>query len=489
MKFTNDIIWVGLAQLFNSIILGIVVLPALTKSYGPETYGIWVQVNTAVFLLSPLISMQLGMAAVRFMAGEQDRVRRRRALGTMLSAIVVLSFLVLVVANLLASQLSNFLFASPNYIGIVRLTSLWIIVNALFNFFLMYLLALNKIKLLSIRKIVYSLMAMTLVIALAANGINLKWLITAMITLQVAFVLFFYIMIVFELGFPIPNVTGLSHYLAFSLPQVPGGIMLWIISSSDRYFITHFLGLAQTGIYSASSTLANLTILFYAPISVVLYPLVSKLWDENRRSEVQNYLEYSTKLFITLAIPASVGLAILSQPLLKLLTTTEFLAGEYLVLLLAIGSIFLGLYQININIVLLTKKTKFLPLITAAAAMTSLALNIVLIPYLGIAGAAISNIASYFVLAAIVTLWAKITINYRFDLKFLFKVILSTMIMAICLYFMKTHGVWGLVLAVIVGAVLFVAIFLLLRPFSLQDKQLIGKIISSYLPGLGNKEN
>jgi O-antigen/teichoic acid export membrane protein len=223
--------------------------------------------------------------------------------------------------------------------------------------------------------------------------------------------------------------------------------------------------------------------LFYAPISLVLYPMVSKLWDENRTSEVKTYLEYSTKLFTTLAIPAAAGIAMLSQPLLKILTTSEFLAGRDMVLLLAVGTIFLGIYQINGYIVLLVKKTKFLPVMTAASALTSLVLNIILIPRIGIIGAAISNIASYFVLAIIVTLWARKTINYSLDVKLLAKVIFSTLVMAACLYFLNVHGVLGIILAVIAGAAVFGICLILLRAFSEKDKRLIRKILSGFVPG------
>ena len=35
-KFARDVIWVALAQLFNSIILGVVTMPVLTKVYAPD---------------------------------------------------------------------------------------------------------------------------------------------------------------------------------------------------------------------------------------------------------------------------------------------------------------------------------------------------------------------------------------------------------------------------------------------------------------------
>jgi hypothetical protein len=42
-KFTQDLIWVTVAQLTGSFILGIVILPALTKNYSLEMFGVWSQ--------------------------------------------------------------------------------------------------------------------------------------------------------------------------------------------------------------------------------------------------------------------------------------------------------------------------------------------------------------------------------------------------------------------------------------------------------------
>ena len=88
---------------------------------------------------------------------------------------------------------------------------------------------------------------------------------------------------------------------------------------------------------------------------------------------------------------------------------------------------------------LLRRKTKILPLVAAAAASTSVILNIILVPLIGSKGAAISNLASYFILAAVVTVWAGRTIKFKPDIWYLSKVIGVTLIMAAALYFLNAQ--------------------------------------------------
>jgi O-antigen/teichoic acid export membrane protein len=165
-RFARDIIWVALAQLFNSIILGIVTMPVLTKVYSPEIFGIWIQINVTLTLLGPCLTLQLGQAVVRFLSHEEDKTRRRQALGSMLTITVLISALVLTVTNLAAPQFSQIFFASPDYTLFIRLTFIWLFVNVLFNFFIAYFRARNKMRLLSVRQVAVSVITMAAVIGL-----------------------------------------------------------------------------------------------------------------------------------------------------------------------------------------------------------------------------------------------------------------------------------------------------------------------------------
>jgi len=482
-KFTSDIAWVALSQVFI-LLIGLVTLPALTKSYSSETYGVWVQMVVTVGLLAPILTLQFATVTVRFLAAEEDKEKRRRAFGAMLWPILVFACLVFIVSLLLRQNLSIFLFASPGYISLVPLAFLWASMEALFSFSLSYLRARGKIKRLSVIQLALAVIKMAVVVSLVTKGHSLGWIVTFIVVGEALFIAMVLGMIIKEIGFPKPALEGLRHYLSFSVPQIPAGALLWVINASDRYFITHLLNLSQTGTYSASYTLGSLISLFYMPIGFVLFPVVSKFWEQVEPSKVKSYFEYSTKFFLALAIPAAGGLYILSQPVLGILTTSEYMLGGGLVLLVALGTILLGMYQINVYIILLVQQTKWLPLMIGVAAATNAGINIALIPKMGIIAAAISTIVSYFILAAIVTLWARRAISYKMDFKFLGKVVAATLIMAFCLRFIPTTSVWYVILAIFAGAAIFALGLWLLRAFSAQDRRLIREAVSGMNPRL-----
>jgi O-antigen/teichoic acid export membrane protein len=470
-RFVRDIIWVAISQAITSA-LGIITLPALTKSYTTESYGIWAQINVTVGLVVPLLTLQFGSAVVRFLAGEKDKTKRRRSLGAMFYTILIFSIVLFVAINIFSAQLSNFLFDNPAYIHFVRLTFLWASVDAVFTFFISYLRAMGQIKTLAGIQVGFSIARMILIIGMASHSFGLDRIIIWIILVDLLFAVGVIFLVVRKEGFPTPNLIGIKTFLVFSIPQVPVVLLGWILSSSDRYFITHFLNLSQVGIYSSTVLLSGIISMLFYPINFVLLPTVSKAWEQNQKDDVKSYFEYSTKVLLTLAVPAVIGLAMLSQPVLKIATTSEYMAGWQLILLLSTGCIFNGLSQINVYIIYLVKKTTRLLLLALITSTISVGINYLLIPKIGIIGAAISNITAYFIAASIMFIWARQFVSYSINFRYLVKVVIATLPMALFLYYLKVDGILGIILAVIGGIAIFSLGMFLLRAFSERDKRL-----------------
>ena len=467
-KFSSDIIWVAVSQMLT-LFTGLIALPVLTKSYNSELYGVWAQVNVTVGLLASILVLQLNTACVRFLAASEDKGKLRLAFGTMLWPIVTFIFVSLFLSFFLRQNLSTLLFAGHIYISFVPLTFLWASMEALFQFLLSYLRARGKIKGLSIIKTALAIIRMGLIVLLAMTGCSLFRIVVCLIAVGALFVVIVFGIIIREIGLPMIGVEGLKSYFAFSIPHIPSGFLLWIVNSSDRYLITHFLSLSQTGIYSVSYTLGSLISFFFMPIGFVLFPTLSKFWDQKELSRARTYFEISLKFFLSLAIPSVVGLYVLAQPLIHFLTTSEYMVGGVLVLFVATGVLFYGIYNLNAYLIYLNQKQAWWLLIDSIGAFTNICINIVLIPKVGIIGAAISTFISFTILGIITSFWARKVIDYTISLKFLSKVVLAALLMGLCINFIKVSSILDIVLAVIAGIAIFGFGLFLMRAFSKQD--------------------
>ncbi len=480
-KFTRDTIWTFLGLGLRSL-SGMVNVALLTKSFHTELYGVWAQISVTTVLIAPLVSLGLGTAYIRFMSGEENKEKIRQALGTDIWPVFIIACLILTLSLFFRDGLSVVIFVNPEYVTFVPLTFLWIAVYAMFLESLSYYKALRRIRRVAVIQMSCAILQTVILAILVINGFDLIWVVFSNIVIYGLFFILIFGLIFLEVGIPTLNLNRLKEYLLFGIPVLPTFFLLWIMNSSARYFIAHLLGISYTGIYSVSWSLVNLCSFFITPIAVNVFYTIAGLWEKGEVQKVRSYLEYSTKIFLGLAIPSVVGIAILSQQLLKILTTSEFLTSEGLVLLLGIGIIFSGVYQINSYVIYLIKQTKWLPLIIVATSIISIGFNLFLIPQIGILGAAVSSAVSFFVLAAIVTIWARRAIGYSFDYKFLVKVVIGSLVMALCLYFIRVDGILGIILGIIAGAAIFGAALFLMKAFSTQERQLMRETISGLVP-------
>ncbi len=486
-RFARNVMWIGAAQLVSQLIFGFAIVPALTKSYDSQTYGVWTQIYVTIGLLSTIIVMELIQSVVRFLAGETDSNKTRRAMGSMLFTVIAVGTVVLILASAFSPTISTLLFATSRYSAFVRLAFAWGFADALFLLFSAYFRARQRMRFLSFYIILLNLLMMGLVVGLASLRVELQWILVSIIAAEATTVVFFFYTIVKETGWPSPRFDRIGEFLAFSLPQVVGTILVWVVGYSDRYFITHFLGLREAGIYNTSNQLASVVRLCSAPLAYVLFPILTNLWETERFEELRSYVEYSNRLLLTIAIPLSAGLTILSQAIIRVLATNEFLAGRELVLLISAGGVFYGLFAINGNIIFLKKRTRLVPLIVGTASAVNVVLNDILISRVGILGAGISSLVCNGIMALIVTLMMRRSVHYAVDLGYLGKVAVATLAMCSSLYFLKVNGVLDIAMVAVMGTLVFGGVLFLLRGFSERDRRLMKSVVAAVVPAFNNR--
>jgi len=474
-KFAGDVVWVGISGVLISC-FGVLTLPALTKSYGTEQYGVWVQALVTVGLLTPFLNLQLSTAAVRYFAGQTDQ-KLRGTFGTLLLVLVLFSLPILLISVLAKTDLAILVFDNTKYSLLIPVIFLWAGTASLFTYTASYFRARRRLRTYSIFQLVSSGSQVLLLIVLAVRGFELLSIFFSQIAVYITCIFAMLTLVAREIGLRRPHIPAAKKYLRFGIPLIPTAIVNWILASSDRYFIVHYLNLSQSGIYNASYSLGSLVSLVFTPISFVLFPFISKFYEHKELQKVKNYTEYSTRFFLATAIPATVGLYFLANPLLKSLTTSTYAIGGLLTFLVAAGTVFFGMYQINVYHLLLKEKTVLLPLLTVASAGTSILLDILLIPRIGIIGAAFATVASYALLGTAVTVWTYRNFDYRIDFVFLSKSIAASVIMGICISVIAVNNLLQCLLIVCIGSAIYLVTLFLLRGFSEADKTLIKELL------------
>jgi|Deesub1362A_J573_1020465.scaffolds.fasta_scaffold00052_75 O-antigen/teichoic acid export membrane protein len=472
-KFTSDVLFYGISSGLMSL-FGFITLPILTKTLSQELYGVWVQIMITTSLLLPFITVSFQVSVVRFLAGNENKQRVSSLFHSMLGIVFLNSLLFVLITFIFKDTLSSFIFGDPSFRTFVPLLGLWIMAEAIYIMSTSFMRAKNKIKLLSLVNIGYAIpRILILYLVLVIFGGDIRLVLILYIITSIVFSLLVYLLeVVRTVGVFIEmhNLKRtLKDLLKFSLPFIPNGILMWVLASSDRYFIVHLLSLSENAVYSAAYSLTSVLSLFYMPLGFVVYPLLVEFWEKGQKDIVRTLFEKSTRIYIFLVVPAIFGLYTLGPKLILILTTSDYTVSPAIILWISVGILFLGIYQINVYIIHLIKKTYYNTIIFFTAAIINVVLNYILIKAIGIEGAAISTLISYLFLASVIAILARKEIHYAFDIKLMIKCIFASLIMFFVIKQIAINDIFTILIIIILGFSVYVILSIILKSITQED--------------------
>jgi len=473
-KFTKDILTIGISSILVNL-SGIILLPLLTKNLGVHDYGIWAQVEVTVGLAMGFVGLGLPIAIVRFLAAKTNKAEIQEEF-----------YSVFFVVFLSTLALSLFMIIFPHFMAqaffegatqIVRLTGLIILMWSLDWVYLSLFRAFQQMKKYALFAIGRAFGEVGVIAYLVLNGHGIFGAVLSLLIVRGILLLILSFSIRSQIGIKRPRFLRIREHLSFGLPTIPLNMAAWAVSSSDRYVIGHFLGAASVGIYSAAYGLGLVIGMVSGILGFVLPPTLSKLYDEGRMAEVKTILSYSLKYSLALAIPFVFGAFILAQPVLRLFTTQEIADQGYFILpLIALSALFYAIYGVVFYILFLVKKLKIVGIAWAIAASVNLGLNILIVPRLGIIGAAIATVIAYLLALGIVTHYS--FKEFRFDLQrsFIAKSLIASAVMSASIWQINAGGILHIIPTVVLGVIIYGAVLLMLKGFSKEEFSFIREL-------------
>jgi O-antigen/teichoic acid export membrane protein len=469
---------IGLTGFTNLLISlsGIVLLPILTKNLPIEEYGIWVQITVTIGLIPLVVTLGLPYSMDRFLAARKKKEEIQEGFYSIVFVSLFTSAIASLLLFLLANPLATILF--NGYVTISKILCLIIFIECLNVLLLSFFRTFQHIKRYSMFTFIKTWLNVVLVTYFVLSGYGIFGAVIGFLISSIFVVLAMTSLIILEIGIKIPKFTHIKDYLSFSIPTIPGGLSSWIVNSSDRYIIGIFLGASFVGYYSPGYTLGAIISMFMFPFSLMLPAVLSKYYDEDNIDEVKIILKYSLKYFLLLAIPSTFGISFLSKPLLLLLSTPEISSQGYLITpFVALSTLLYGVFVIIAKILYLEKKTKIIGSIWVIAAVLNIGLNLLVLPFIGILGAAITTLIS-FSIAVLLTIHYSFKC-FKFDLGFGFigKSVLSSIIMSLVIIKLNPIGLLDIITVIIVSVAVYGLILLLLKGFKMTEIQFFKNLL------------
>lgn len=479
-KFTKDVGLAGIANIVGTL-KGLILLPILTKTLGAESYGIWALILATVSLLMPLALLQLGVAMVRFLAAEKDEKKIGKGFCSIFAVASLTAFALSLLIFLLAEPLAVAVFGGADATDFVRISAFLVFLTALDQIIIEYFVAFRQIERYAVFMILQTVGEIALIGYLVLSGYGLFGAIISLLVVKaIAFVAGF-LLIGREIRITKPSLSVIKPYLAFSLPLLPYSLCQWVVNLGDRYVIGYFIGIKAVGIYSASYALGSLIAFSFAPLSPVLFPAITNLYENDKIEEVKTHLKYSLKFFLMFAVPSLFGLSILSKSVLRTLTTSEFIAGYVIVPIVGLGMIFFICSSICTQVLMVFKETKKVALINGFSASINMILNIILVPLIGILGAAIATLITFMVHLFVMSNLSFKKLSFDVDLKFIMKGIVSSGVMGLIILKLNPIGVADILISIAVGAIVYFGVLVILKGFTREEYMFLKSVVRSVI--------
>jgi len=469
-KHTLTIQRIGLVAISNILIAfsSFLLLPILTKTLPVEEYGSWSLVIATISLVPMLAGLSLRTALLRFLAAEKEKLEIQEVFYSLLFVVLVTSSiasgLFLVFARLIAASFFE------NDLTTALMLPLSIFFACVNIFLIDYFRAFQQARRYSVLTLLQAYVNVALIAFFVLLGYGIQGAVLGLL-LQQLFVFFVCIYLIFtQIGIAIPKFVHIKEHIAFSLPLVPGDLSTWITSSSDRYLVGVFLGVAAVGYYSPGYSLGTTISLISSALVVMLPSILAKHYDADNIGDVRTIMKYSLKYYAGIAIPSTFALSVLSKPLLTILTTPQIAANGYLVTpFVAFGALLLGAYQLFVQVVTLKKRTAAIGSVWIVCAALNFGANLVLIPLFGIVGAALTTLLAFLLAFVLTTVYS--LRQFKFDVNggFLLKSVCASIAISVGLFLWSPSALLNILVSIALAAAIYLGIMLVLRGFTIQE--------------------
>lgn len=198
-------------------------------------------------------------------------------------------------------------------------------------------------------------------------------------------------------------VKSIYPYMGFMLLA---GIGANVVTKVDAFMISSMIGLASTGIYTISFFMTAVIEIPSRATLQISAPFVSESLENNDIPRLKDlYRRYSSNQaiiggFLLVMLWANINSIFELMP-----NGDVYAAGKFVVLFIGLGKLIDVTTGINNLILIYSKYHRYLVLFVFILGVITVSGNFLLIPILGITGAAIASLASYFIINTVVILF------------------------------------------------------------------------------------
>lgn len=184
----------------------------------------------------------------------------------------------------------------------------------------------------------------------------------------------------------------LARMAKYSIVLIPNSFMWWIMNSSDRIMVSSMISVAANGIYAVSYKLPTLV--------STLTTIFNQAWSYSaiREEGTADESEYNNKIFkvlIGILMLTGIGILTFAKPFLSVYVSKEYYIAWKYMPFLTVGCVYLTMASFMATSYTVHKDSFGYLFSGMFGAIFNIVMNFILIPLIGVYGAAIATCISY----------------------------------------------------------------------------------------------
>lgn len=373
---------------FGSRLISLILVPIYTYYLTTSEFGTLDLVNATIVMVVPIISMDMYDAVLRFVMDEDNSDTE------VLSNSLVIIFLGMIVGVISYPILSYYNFLN----GYLEYMYLIVFLQIIRMTFSQYTRAMGRMKLFAFSGILLTMLTGIFnIIFLIGLGWGLDGYFRALVFSNIVTIIYLnsQLEIHKNIQWKAINKNMVKSLLRYTIPLVPNTLMWSLINFSSRYFIVSFIGISANGLFAIASKIPAII----NTISQIFYQswVLSAIEEKDNKnisyfySNVFKY--YSSIIFVSLS-----ALVLVIKVIFEVLFASQYFLGWKVAPILLLSTAFSILSSFLGATYISTKETTGVFRTSIYGGISSLILNVLLIPTIGLIGAGISSAVSFLIM-------------------------------------------------------------------------------------------
>ena len=475
LSLASQIVIYGLSPIGRRIVIYFAI-PLLTTYMGMDSFGVVSVLISLLAVFDIISSAGLPPATFRLYNEDDNPDNQSNTLGSSLLLFVVFAVVLGLVIWIFAGRIAGVFLGDSRYTPTVRVVAIVLPVMTLIRFAGI----LFRIQVRPLAKVIVDIFLVTTQLLLGlvlvirygfeAFGYWAGQLAGAILALALGFL---FLRNTVKLSFSWDRAKELLY---FALPLLPASLGLWSLGFIDRSLITASIGLSEAAIYEIGYKVGLITSFLVGPFTIA-WPQFA--FSRLHSSETKLIFRNVQTAMAAGAIFLAIFVISFRDELVGFLAPEGYGAASDVVPWIALSQVAWALYPVFSVGPEIAKKTISLTFVSLSACLINLGLNLLLIPQIGILGAAIAAFVGYWVLAIVALVVGRRFYKIPFDWRRLAKVVIAACVALLIGFEIAGYAAvpWQKISLQVVGMMVYPALLLLIGFVSREQLYLVWQVI------------